>query len=227
MTHPAGWIDPRAARYADLYRAGATLQEIGSAEGVTRERVRQLLKTVGVTKKQSGKKKQIAKLRKERLAATMKRREKTCQMKHGCSLSEYKSAGTAAHRAFIGQKRTAWARGIEWDFVFWDWWRVWQQSGEWGRRGVSGFVMARRGDVGPYAPWNVEIKTSSENIKESYVNRPVRKNMRIFEIDGRAQHGAAWCREFGVKPETFYARLRRGLGLVAALTATHEGRIEP
>jgi hypothetical protein len=37
-------IDPqRRARIADMVRRGATLQEIGTAEGVTRERIRQLL----------------------------------------------------------------------------------------------------------------------------------------------------------------------------------------
>lgn len=64
-------------------------------------------------------------------------------------------------------------RGIEWLFKFDEWLAVWMASGKWEQRGrgSSKYVMARNGDVGPYAAHNVRIITSRENIQESHVNK--------------------------------------------------------
>jgi hypothetical protein len=63
---------------------------------------------------------------------------------------------------------------IEWLFTFESWLDLWLKSGHWHQRGKGRgqYVMARFGDVGPYAPWNVEIKTVGENVVEAHKGRP-------------------------------------------------------
>jgi len=62
-------------------------------------------------------------------------------------------------------------RGIPFEFTFEEWVGWWRSNlgDDWiskrGRRKHE-YVMARKGDKGPYAPWNVDCKTQSENAKE-------------------------------------------------------------
>jgi hypothetical protein len=62
---------------------------------------------------------------------------------------------------------------IEWLFTFDEWIDLWLKSGKWHQRGCrrGQYVMSRFGDVGPYAPWNVEIKTVGENNIEAHKGR--------------------------------------------------------
>lgn len=71
--------------------------------------------------------------------------------------------------AYYTQKSRAAMRGIEWHFTPESWWRIWEASGKWRYRGrkSGNFVMARREDVGPYAPDNVRICTGTENLAEA------------------------------------------------------------
>jgi hypothetical protein len=57
---------------------------------------------------------------------------------------------------------------IGWQFTFDEWIDLWVKSGKWSQRGCrrGRYVMARFGDIGPYAPDNVEIKTTDENNSE-------------------------------------------------------------
>lgn len=60
-------------------------------------------------------------------------------------------------------------RGIPWEFTFDEWWSLWQESGKWEMRGkrAGQYVMARRGDIGPYSSANVYICTAEENHTEA------------------------------------------------------------
>ena len=73
---------------------------------------------------------------------------------------------------FEHQRQQAKQRGIAWDLTFDEWWAIWQDSGKWELRGprVGQYVMARRGDAGPYSRSNVFICTSTENRRQAYVN---------------------------------------------------------
>ena len=73
-----------------------------------------------------------------------------------------------ARKAYFDHFRSAKSRGIPWHFTFEIWWKVWQESGRWAQRGnLKGhFVMARRGDVGPYSIENVRIITTEKNLAE-------------------------------------------------------------
>jgi hypothetical protein len=67
--------------------------------------------------------------------------------------------------AYYKQRRSAKYRDIEWLFTFEEWLALWLASGKLDQRGLrkDQYVMARKGDVGPYSVSNVEICTASEN----------------------------------------------------------------
>jgi hypothetical protein len=68
--------------------------------------------------------------------------------------------------AYSVQKRNAKQRGIEWRFTFQEWWAWWQVDNRWANRGMGrdNFVMARKGDQGPYSPDNVYCATHAQNV---------------------------------------------------------------
>lgn len=76
--------------------------------------------------------------------------------------------------AFAKQRHGALRRCIGFYFTFDEWLNVWVKSGKLNHRGRSNgqYVMARKGDIGPYSAANVEIKTSIENHKEATVGKP-------------------------------------------------------
>ena len=182
----------RAQRMADLYRSGKTLQQIGDEYGVTRERVRQLIKFFfGLTRKDSGRahlslERDLARARvniEKRAAKEARRYEKYL----GCSPARYKDLtgekwnwtrfregnSTVPGNAYYQQKRNAKVRGIEWGMTFPEWWGVWQESGKWRLRGRGkGYCMARQGDSGPYTVGNVYICTVGQNFSDSYLVHP-------------------------------------------------------
>lgn len=76
------------------------------------------------------------------------------------------SADRTPLRAFCHQRNAAVRRrGIEWQLTLMDWWTVWQESGRWTERGLGrGYMMCRKGDLGPYAVGNVFIGPGAENL---------------------------------------------------------------
>lgn len=168
--------DCRAAEMADLYRAGRTLQQIGTQYGLTRERVRQLMaKYHGVTARDGGKSVQL----KRAAEIRQRKRDQKAWAKHGCSYGEYRALTEMKKptRAYASQKRNAAVRGIPWEMNLWQWWTIWQQSGKWDERGRRGdaYVMCRKDDQGPYSPENVYIATLRHN-SSVQPNNPYRKD---------------------------------------------------
>lgn len=80
-------------------------------------------------------------------------------------------------KAYNSQKADARRRGIIFVLTFDQWLRVWKQSGKLAKRGVKRgqYVMARYGDVGPYAIGNIKIITTEKNVIE--------KNKRMWRTD--------------------------------------------
>lgn len=70
---------------------------------------------------------------------------------------------------FSQHKKNAKVRGIPFELTFVEWLRVWVESGHFDERSnktADGYVMARRGDRGPYAVGNVEIVAHRINVAE-------------------------------------------------------------
>ncbi len=157
---------------AARYRAGETLEQIGQTFGVTRERIRQLLRDAGVDSANGG-----AKIRTARKAAAFAEgKARRFFMRYGMTRAMYRAINSGVARpdmpitAYTQQVGNARMRGIEWRFTFGTWWAVWLASGQWDKRGrtTGNYVMSRFGDVGPYSPDNVKIVTNTENICEHY-----------------------------------------------------------
>lgn len=168
----------RAAKALDMaqrYEAGSTLQEIGTYFGITRERVRQLISgELGMTGKDGGQAKRSA----LRRAGEASEKDRRCLAEHGMSREEYKRvrsnlspSGQQPQQCFRQQRNNARLREIPWQMTFAEWWRIWQESGKWNERGRGhGYCMARHGDRGPYAAWNVKIIHAPLNNSE-YIRR--------------------------------------------------------
>lgn len=201
----------RAAGMISAYRAGKTLHEVGAEFGITRERVRQILRAYGFSGKDGGAAIR-AKARQSEMA--VKRDAKTMRTL-GMTYAEYQAhiaefgteRGSPLNR-FRMQKHSAKDRGIEWAMTFKEWWTLWSGSGKWAERGRSGYVMARNGDVGPYAIGNVYICTSSENILDYYArafpNSESRRGWRVSSYPVKS--GQRWMvRLFRVSGKQYYA----------------------
>lgn len=182
--------DERTTRMAALYRSGVTLQAIGDEYGITRERVRQLIGKYHGLNGEDGGFIARARLSEARRAAN---RDTRWLAKNGCTYSQWhyllalgkdmQVKGIGYSRtplgAFKSQKNNAGRRGIAWKLTTWQWWTIWQESGHWARRGRGqGYVMCRKGDIGPYAAGNVVIATAVENICE-YIFRKHGKKLPI------------------------------------------------
>ncbi len=71
-------------------------------------------------------------------------------------------------QAYCMQKHDAKRRNIQFELSFDEWMKVWEDSGHLLERGRKRgqYVMARFGDSGPYAVWNVKIIKTEENLRE-------------------------------------------------------------
>jgi hypothetical protein len=162
----------RAARMAQLYTTGHTLQQIGTVFGLTRERVRQILKTQGIVGKDGGVCRASQARKAEKAAKSLAKRDERCRKSFGCSLEELLAinhgenpwAKSAISRRYTNQRRSAEHRNIPWQITFPEWWAIWEPHYANRRRTADGFVMARHQDFGPYAPWNVYITTLAQNV---------------------------------------------------------------
>jgi hypothetical protein len=72
--------------------------------------------------------------------------------------------------AFETQRRNAKQRGIPFLMTFEEWWDWWQVDDRWARRGrrKGCLVMARFGDVGPYAIGNIYCSECIDNLRLGY-----------------------------------------------------------
>lgn len=171
----------RVERMAAMYRAGQTLQQIGSQYSITRERVRQLIKRVGLTGKDGGIAEASRPNKALRAARRIVRLDRRCLRVYGCTHAEFvllnegrrlKDVGSLA-RAYKQQRSTAGFRGIEWEMTFPEWVKVWRDSGHLAERGRTGesYVMARFADAGPYSVANVYITTLRTNGRDYQAHR--------------------------------------------------------
>jgi len=161
---------------AKLYRQGLSHRAIGERYGVTRERVRQILRDrFGFDATSSGRVEHLRLDRDRRAVA----RDKRYIARYGCTFAQYAELiavgrlmvdqGAPFCRtptgAWHSQRRSAMTRCIPWEISLWDWWMVWKCSGKWEQRGRGGrYMMCRFGDQGPYSLDNIYIATGAHNV---------------------------------------------------------------
>lgn len=85
--------------------------------------------------------------------------------------------------AFSGHVVRARRRGIEFHFTFEEWVKWWEDhlGPDWlKKRGLrkDQYQMARNGDTGPYAAWNVQCKTATANGQDRGINGVAPKGIK-------------------------------------------------
>lgn len=167
----------KANRFAELYKAGSSMNEIAEKEGITRQRVHQLLKSIGVSSKDSGAKRS----RLENAIEAQQAKDANCLKKYGVTRAEWKHLiEIDAIKRYRSQKRNAKNRGIPFDLTIKQWASIWMESGHYEQcgKGIGAYVMSRIGDSGGYTVGNVEIKTAVENSREA-VNQWLGKTKKL------------------------------------------------
>lgn len=177
----------RVAAMEVLYRSGWVMDEIGEAFDLSRERVRQLLSKTETRKEDGGAHVKAAQSVIERDTRKKSKRDARAQKYYGCdyetivklnSGDNLSRTSSLAH-AYTRQRINALHRHIRWEITFPEWCEVWDQSGHWAERGRSAqsYVMARRGDSGPYRKDNVYICRLRENSSDSFDSKPAEIRM--------------------------------------------------
>lgn len=188
---------------AQMHRDGRTLEDIGAAFGVTRERARQRLRRQGLDRLTGGNafaayvgRRDRAKTRATRLAIAKLETwgvdyDTLMEINEGRNLTDSKS------RAFRyrQQHKNAKARGVGWELTFRQWVSIWEASGKehLRGRGAGRYCMARIGDSGPYAIGNVEIVSNAQNVRDGYIVHPAHERQAL-------KVGATQRDELGLTP---------------------------
>ena len=188
---------PRAEKMKYDFTHGKSMSEISKEHGLSRERVRQILKKYGMTRHDGGKSVMtlIAKAHHPKPPDRFMpiygcTKEEAILANKGAPLAE---RGTAAQR-YVQQRRNAiFSRHIGWELTLLQWVNIWAESGHWKERGRGkGYCMTRIGDTGPYSVDNVEIKTVGENFSESFYKHP-QAERRQKALDNRARRINSFC----------------------------------
>lgn len=171
-----------------MFKSGKTINHISTLAGVTKQAISHKLRKLGFSRYDGG----ASVGSPERKAQRLKRvadmvahkKDLKCKFMYGCGRKEFLSITNGARtedgsiqNKFWKQRNNAMCRGIKFNLTFPDWYKVWTDSGHLDNRGhfLGGYVMARFFDKGAYELGNVEIITSSQNVKDGYKNRGVCK----------------------------------------------------
>lgn len=174
-------VNPNAERNAQMvtmYRQGLTLEKIGQNHGMTRERVRQIIKKLGVRRVDGGQ----AKTKQSKEKAKLAKKDAHYLTRHGLTFAEYKEArAMRVIGAYRSQEKSAAARGIEWGLNLAQWLEIWKTSGKLDLRGrgKGKYLMSRIKDSGGYETGNVHIQLATQNSREAveqWRDKPAKKN---------------------------------------------------
>lgn len=177
--------DPNAernARMASMYRQGLTLEKIGQEFGVTRERVRQLIRKQGVKRVEG----EQAKSARAKAASIQSKRDAHYLNRHGLTFEQYKEArATGLLPAYRYQENAAKSRGVVWSLTLAQWLEIWRTSGKLDQRGrgKGKYLMSRIKDSGGYEIGNVHIQLATENSREAvkqWRDKPAKEHRGVF-----------------------------------------------
>lgn len=168
----------KAEQMATFYSRGWTLRDIGGEYGESAQRVGQLLKEIGVTKKDGGGSVKAMRAKVVRDRATKKKTNawarKRIEKSFGCSKELWEELG--GHKwivlpsgvktrkgqpiqNYLNAKTQASFNKQKFTLTLEQWWDTWTQSGKWDQRGTKKgqYVMARIDKGKPYETGNVRI----------------------------------------------------------------------
>lgn len=166
--------DERKEAIKAMFHDGKTMQEIGDEYGITRERVRQILKKLGIVYKDGG-----AHVRGLRVAgAKLNKRRSVRNLRtlayYGCTHAEALNINGGMILSMPGSpadtykdsRRSAIKNGFGWEITLPEWWDIWASSGKWAKRGrdTTHFAMYRKDEQLPFRPDNLEILRFGEGI---------------------------------------------------------------
>lgn len=200
-----------------MYEAGMTLEQIGKRYDVTRERIRQILRRIGVPPSAGG----VAKRAATRMDARLHALDVKYLQRHGVDFATLKVLqGNGGTRAWREQRRNALNRGIGWHLSLGQWWGIWQESGKWERRGrgKGKYCLARYADRGDYVPGNVWVCEFAENCREakSHAVRGAKNNIH-YAYPGTAK---PWLAKHSRKYIGFFATREEAEKAKAEYTAS-------
>lgn len=162
------------------FRAGEVMEAVAANYGISRERVRQILRKRGLIWKDGGARVR-SEIREERIAKVAGAyRDDHFQKVYGCSYAVMKeiNGGENASRAgsmanlYLRQRNTSVSRSIEWRITLPEFARIWKESGRLDQRGrgAGKYCMSRNGDEGAYAADNVSIVLNEKNGRDGQAN---------------------------------------------------------
>lgn len=161
------WVEvpkTREERMAISFRTGKTLAEIGAEHGITRERVRQLLKKLGITGNGGG----VQARKRKKVASRAASLDEKSMKRYGMTREEIRRAKGTYGRRIVDTYRFHKHNAIgtlkaEWDLLFVDWLACWVASGHMAERGRGrGYYMVRKDRRLPYRVGNIEVIRGSE-----------------------------------------------------------------
>lgn len=204
------------------YRSGLTLQQIGDKYGVTRERVRQILRRFSIPREAGG---SLVRTARKRQRAEQKRIQ-WWLAKYGMTREAYRSIPAHIRAAYSRQRNNARLRGVAFTLSFRDWYEVWTSSGKLHLRGRGRgrYCMSRINDGGGYELGNVFITSCRENGAE--YQRKVRSGKR--QPRARVATGVylmypgfskPYVAQIGGRRQGYYASVEDALAARAALRA--------
>jgi hypothetical protein len=185
--------DQRTERLAQQFTTqNVTMTDLGVQEGLTRERIRQLLKKAGLTRK-NGLKALSRGARKE----VLKRQadDRHCLHMYGCDLAVMRSITNAHSRRglvshpmvqkWIQHRNNAHRRSIPWNLTFPEYAEIVGPHLLTMNLSRGGMVLGRKDKTGPFSKENCQMLTLAENSKETdgfaaaLVARTNRKQARV------------------------------------------------
>lgn len=176
-----------------MYLRGMTLEAVGEAIGVSRQRVQQILIGLRVARRPN--------VSAERVPGQHSKTRRMCE-KHCISAEELVAARADGRwRAFCEQRNNSRALGVAWNLSFSTWWFLWNESGQWGMRArrFDGFVLTRDDLSGPYSIENVSIRSFSDHMRRSMTR--YRSSDAAHRIAGRipGNPGSRIAKQFAAK----------------------------
>lgn len=172
------WRRKRIARMLEVYRGGGTLEEVGFEWGITRQRVEQIFRPLGVLGRGGRPIKTLlaAPQKREKKARQIQTSEASCLSRYGMSrealaaISPLRLSHVRHPVSLFGDLRSRIKKeGVKFDLKFVDWWRAWQESGHWHERGRQGYQMTRWDRNQGWSRDNIRIVTVSERFSDGFI----------------------------------------------------------